>query len=1048
MKTFSDYLSALRANLAQGDSTEHTHRAALQHLLESTFPGFVAINEAQRIACGAPDFSIRKGKVPVGHIETKDIGTNLDEVQRGKGPHGEQFKRYLAGLSNWVLTDYLEFRWYVAGEAKPRVTATLATLDGSNKLKAKPSGVEEVFCLLQGFLDLQAITVETAKELATRMAGITHLLREVIDRAFQSGTTSEKSWLYQWLASFRETLLPELKEGEFADIFAQTLAYGLFAARIQTAKVGANFSREQAAFAVPRSNPFLRSIFSQMAGVDMPDVFAWAVDDLVRLLEYANMGSVLYDIGHVTGRDDPVVHFYETFLAAYDPALREQRGVYYTPEPVVSYIVRSVDEILKTRFNKPKGLADEQTLILDPATGTATFIYLIIKSIHAGMAGQLGAWPGYVADHLLKRIFGFELLMAPYAIAHLKLSLELEETGYVFKPDERLGIYLTNTLEEAAKKSERLVAKAISDEADQAAEIKNKDKIMVVLGNPPYSGHSANRSRDVDGNLTFIGKLIQDYKRVDGVDLGEKNPKWLQDDYVKFIRFAQWRIEKTGYGILAFITNHGYLDNPTFRGMRRSLMQSFSEIYVYDLHGNSKKKEENPDGGKDENVFDIQQGTAILLAVRRREREGECKVWHAELWGDRSSKYAALSEGSLEGTSWTELTPFSPTYLFAKQDAQIGVEFASAYPIPQIFPVNSIGIVTARDALSIHFTVEELERRVKAFAEADVEWARTEFDLGKDVRDWHVEWAQNDIRKYLKRKSEPTKLLYRPFDVRFTYYTGISRGFLCYPRKEVMQHMLGGKNLALISARSNRSPHQDQFLCTNQISEAKTGESTIQSYLFPLFVYDGAAGSGHGDLFAGRRPNLSRAFLDTLAETLGQPQGQDTGLPEGVSPENIFHYIYAICFAPGYRARYADFLKRDFPRVPLTSDLKLFRALAEKGRGLVALHLLKDEDAPHINQFITKFSKPGTNVVEKVEYDPGTRHVHINDKQYFEGVPSETWDFNVGGYRVCEKWLKDRKGRALSYDDTQHWQRIVVALTETRRVMEEIDALIPEWPLR
>src|ERR1035437_7039215 len=386
MKTFNEYLSALRANLAQGDATEHTHRAALQHLLESTFPGFVAVNEAQRIACGAPDFSLRKGTVPIGHIETKDIGTNLDEIQRGKGPHGEQFKRYLGGLSNWVLTDYLEFRWYVAGDVKPRLTATLATLEGNNKLKATPRGAEDVFCLLQGFLDQQSITIETAKELATRMAGITHLLRGGIDQAFKSGGAHDKSWLYQWLASFRETLLPELKEGEFADIFAQTLAYGLFAARIQTAHTGAAFTREQAAFAVPRSNPFLRSIFSQMAGVDMPDVFTWAVDDLVRLLEYTDMSGVMRDIGHATGQDDPVVHFYETFLAAYDPGLREKRGVYYTPEPVVRYIVLSVDELLKTRFNKPKGLADERTLILDPATGTATFIYVIIQHIYASMA--------------------------------------------------------------------------------------------------------------------------------------------------------------------------------------------------------------------------------------------------------------------------------------------------------------------------------------------------------------------------------------------------------------------------------------------------------------------------------------------------------------------------------------------------------------------------------------------------------------------------------------------------------------------------------------
>lgn len=869
MKTFSDYLSTLRANLAQGDSTEHTHRAALQHLLESEFKGYVAVNEAQRIACGAPDLSLRNGKVPVGHIETKDIGTNLDEVQRGKGPHGEQFKRYLGGLSNWVLTDYLEFRWFIAGDAKPRLTATLATLEGMNKLKAKPGGAEEVFCLLRGFLDQQAITVETAKELATRMAGITHLLREVIDRAFQSGTRSEKGWLHQWLASFRETLLPELKEGEFADIFAQTLAYGLFAARIQTAKVGANFSREQAAFAVPRSNPFLRSIFSQMAGADMPDVFAWAVDDLVRLLECANMGGVLRDIGHVTGQDDPVVHFYETFLAAYDPALREKRGVYYTPEPVVSYIVRSVDELLKTRFNKPKGLADEQTLILDPATGTATFIYLIIQHIHAGMAGQLGAWPGYVADHLLKRVFGFELLMAPYAIAHLKLSLELEATGYVFKPEERLGIYLTNTLEEAAKKSERLVARAISDEADQAAEIKNKDKIMVVLGNPPYSGHSANRSRDNDGNLTFIGQLIEDYKRVDGADLGEKNPKWLQNDYVKFIRFAQWRIEKTGHGVLAYITDNSYLDNPTFRGMRRSLMQSFSEIYVYDLHGNSRKKEKNPDGGKDENVFDIQQGTAIMFAVRRTGKKGESTVRHSELWGVREVKYEALSNGSGQETAWKILKPAAPDYLFVPQDRSLAAEYGKFFSMKEIFPVSVLGYQTHRDQFAMAFEESEIVSRLEKMRGKTPDSELHQHFGTEDNRDWNLAAQRTRLKEDKNWKAPIMRVAYRPFDWRWSYFSYVT---MDYPRKELLTHVAGRSNLCINVTRQTKASTWRHAVVTDVPAPAVFIEIKDGSTVFPLYLYDDTIHGTNGDLFKGRHPNISRKFLDRLAKELGLPQ--------------------------------------------------------------------------------------------------------------------------------------------------------------------------------
>ena len=387
MQPFNDYLSALRKNLAQGDSTEHTHRAALQTLIETIAPGVVVVNEAKQIKCGAPDFSLRKGKVPLAHIETKDIGTNLLEVEKGKGPHGKQFLHYRNGLPNWILTDYLTFDWFVGGELRKSVT--LAKMDHTGKLKPEQGGAELLEHLLTALVQPDIYTVETAKELAKRMAGTTHMLREEIDNSFESGSANVISWLNQWLASFRETLIPELKSDEFADMFAQTLAYGLFAARIQTSKTGKPFSHAEALLAVPKSNPFLRKIFFELAGDEMPGEFDWVVDDLVRLLERADIDRILSDFGHETGQNDPIVHFYETFLAAYDPKLREKRGVYYTPEPVVRYIVRSVDSLLKTHFGKPKGLADEKTLILDPATGTATFLYFVIEQIRESVIGKI-----------------------------------------------------------------------------------------------------------------------------------------------------------------------------------------------------------------------------------------------------------------------------------------------------------------------------------------------------------------------------------------------------------------------------------------------------------------------------------------------------------------------------------------------------------------------------------------------------------------------------------------------------------------------------------
>ena len=680
MSAFADYIREIRKNLDKGDSTEHTHRPALKTLLEACGKDIDATNEPRRIACGAPDFNISRKGVPLGHVETKDVGINLDEMERGKGPNWDQFKRY-STLPNWILTDYLEFHWYAAG-AK-RLTVRVADLDGKGKLKPAADGEARLTALLTAFYAQPALTVGTAKELANRMAGMTRMIRDLILAALQQeeekaeqvksgvvretmpGYGAQTNWLHEWLHAFRDTLIPDLDEHQFADMFAQTLAYGLFAARAHTPNKP--FSRESAAVNLPRTNPFLRELFEQIAGVKMPDTIAWAVDDMVELLKHADMTEILRDFGKCKGREDPVVHFYETFLAAYDPAMREVRGVFYTPEPVVSYIVNSLDWLLKTRLGRPKGLADENTLILDAATGTATFLYFVIEHIHQGFRKQLGAWDGYVSRHLLPRIFGFELLMAPYAVAHLKISMLLEQSGYTFGSDQRLGIYLTNTLEEAAKKSEMLLGQFVSREANAAAEIKRERPIMVVLGNPPYSGHSANKGEWITG-------LVGDYKK-DCPELHKPGQaKWLQDDYVKFIRFAEWRINQTGEGVLGYITNHGYLDNPTFRGMRQHLMQTFDEIYVLDLHGNSKKKEKSPDGGKDENVFDIQQGVAILLAVKVKAGTGEAKkaptrVFHANLWGRREiyegdqltgGKYNWLWQNNAETTTWNEVPTSAP----------------------------------------------------------------------------------------------------------------------------------------------------------------------------------------------------------------------------------------------------------------------------------------------------------------------------------------------------------------------------------------------------
>ena len=616
---FTHYLARIAADLKAGNATEHSHRPALQTLLETALPGIKATNEPRRIACGAPDYIITRGETPIGYIEAKDVGLSLDAVQEG-----EQLKRYRASLRNLILTDYLEFRLYRNGELVQ--SAQLAQPQKGGAIKKIAGGAESTAALIESFMNSDQPSIATPRDLAQRMARMAQVIRGLIANAFalENDTATE---LHHQFDAFKQVLLgDDLTPAQFADMYAQTICYGLFAARCN--HTGGIFSRLAAASELPKTNPFLRKLFQNIAGYNLDDRIAWAVDDLADMLSKADMGAILSDFGKATRQEDPVVHFYETFLAAYDPRMREARGVYYTPEPVVSYIVRSVDAILQHDFGLADGLADHSKLkltrpvsggkskatetfeahrvqILDPATGTGTFLYSVMQHIRERFNGNAGMWPGYVAEHLLPRIYGFELLMAPYAVAHMKLGLMLKQSGYEIggnaAREERLRVYLTNTLEKAHELTGLpLFTQWLAEEAARAGEVKQSAPIMVVLGNPPYSGHSANKGEWMQalmrGQDTSSGQKTANYFECDGAPLGERNPKWLNDDYVKFMRFAQWRIEKTGYGVLAFVTNHGFLDNPTFRGMRQSLMQTFDDIYLLDLHGNTKKKGEDSRG--------------------------------------------------------------------------------------------------------------------------------------------------------------------------------------------------------------------------------------------------------------------------------------------------------------------------------------------------------------------------------------------------------------------------------------------------------------------
>jgi len=1041
MSSLQDYLSNIAKAYNAGNATEHTHRPALKDLIESLATGIVATNEPRRVKCGAPDYIITKGHTPLGYIEAKDIGKPLAEVEKS-----EQLRRYLESLGNLVLTDYLEFRWYVAGQH--RLTARLASIV-NGKIKIDTGGELQVRELLQAFLTAKASTVNSPKELAVRMAALARLIRDTIQKAFNSEdlTDDEPDPLHDQLDGFRKVLLHDLTPEQFADMYAQTICYGLFAARCN-ADPAEKFTRQSAGYALPKTNPFLRKMFNYIAGTDLDERIVWAVDDLAELLNHTDIEAILKDFGKRTRQEDPVVHFYESFLAAYDQKMREARGVYYTPEPVVSYIVRSIDHILKTDFRLSDGLADSTKIkatipgakvqtevhkvqILDPATGTGTFLHGVVDHIQESFKDDKGMWSSYVSQHLLPRIYGFELLMAPYAVAHMKLGLQLKESGYDFQSSERIRIYLTNTLEEAhAMTGLPLFTQWIAEEANAASNVKQDSPVMVVLGNPPYSYASEN-------NGEWISSLIREYYQVDGKPLGERNPKGLQDDYVKFIRFAQWRIQQTGYGVLAFICNNGYLDNPTFRGMRQSLMQTFDDIYILDLHGNSKRKEKCPDGSDDKNVFDIQQGVSIGIFIKRtKSREGLATVHHNDIWGKREvyekdgsdsklvgGKYHWLWENDLASTKWGKLKPQAPFYLFRPQDTILLPEYEQGWSVKDIFLKCSDGIVTSRDSFAMDNDYSKLKQRIVDLLDKSLtdEEIRTRYSLN-DTDYWQLSKCRSALQKIESMESGFSKCLYRPFDIKNIYY---SSHIIDRARQDVMSHMLQ-ENKGLVATRQITSLNYCHIFCSKHIMEKKSGSHDRATSIFPLYLYAHDADALFG---SAKRSNLSPKFIEDITAKLSMHFIQDGKGDRAITfgPEDIFNYMYAVFHSPTYRSRYAEFLKMDFPRLPITSKPQLFRELCTLGQQLVDLHLMESK-APKI----TGYPVAGDSNVEKVRYqeplDDSKGRIWINSTQYFEGIPKDVWEFHIGGYQVCDKWLKDRKGRQLTYDDLTHYQQVVSAL--------------------
>jgi len=994
---FNNYIQSISSKFSHLETSEMGYRADFEILLKGIFESINVKrvdHDPKARQRNKPDFIVINKDVPILYIEAKDIGVSLDKVEKSK-----QMARYF-GYTNLVLTDYLEFRFYRNGLPYEE-PIKIASYNLKNRIITPLSkNYEHVAKTLLDFTQSQKEPIKSGKHLSRIMGGKAQRIRDNI-RHFLSSDSAQNKELVHIYKAIKKMLVHDLTIDTFSDMYAQTLVYGLFVARYYDDSPD-TFSRQEARDLVPASNPFLQHFFDHISGPNFDKRLSYIVDELCLVFQHADTKKLIEEY---MGDADPIIHFYEDFLKEYDPALRKKMGAYYRPLPVVKFITRSVDYILQKEFNLPNGLADTSKLpngkhrvqILDPAVGTGTFISATIRTIyeHLKKQGQVGRWPSYVHNDLLPRLHGFELMMAPYTIAHLKLSLAFKKTGF-WKFHRRLGIYLTNSLEQSEAQQNLLsfgFAESIAEEAREADKIKSETPIMVVIGNPPYSISSQNKSK-------WILQLIKDYK----TGLGERKIN-IDDDYIKFVRFAEHFIEKNKNGIVAMITNNSFIDGITHRQMRKNLLETFDEIYILDLHGNSKKKEKAPDGGKDENVFNIQQGVSISIFVRKNERKEKLgTVYHAEIFGKREIKFATLNKTEVSSINWKKLSYDELYYFFVPKDFSLKLEYEKGFSVTDIFIIHSAGIKTKVDNIAIDFQKDLLGKRVEEILtkKPSLNEVIQRFNLNpKTTWEYDKVLKADYDEKYLEIYD------YRPFNCRYIYY---DKNFLSRSRSQIMDNFFDKDNIGLETSRVG-----DFIFVSKRISDEHFVSDN--SFKFPLYVYN-------SDNL--RIPNLEKKILVEIEKIVGEANSED-----------IFDYIYAVLHSPNYREKYKEFLKIDFPRVPYPKDTKTFKKLVAFGAELRSLHLL---ESPKVNQFITTYPIAGSDTVEKLTYKNGI--VFINTEQYFGNVPEAIWNFYIGGYQPARKWLKDRKGRALTNTDIEHYQKIIVALAETNRIMKEIDSNI------
>ncbi len=1079
------------------DELEHSGRTFLQNLLAEFAGGYKVeiVHEPKRDASGkgAPDFKFLFNDTDIGYLENKKISENLDEVLKSR-----QIQKYKQLTNNLILTDYLRWIWIYKDEVVKDIRLCEADCLGQASINLNEQNCNDLADLINDFLSQKPQQITKARDLAEKLSRPTRVIKEEVSDIVKDVYEESSSKIIGTYKVFKSEISDSITAEDFADAFAQTLTYSLFLTKI-TQGTQEKLSLSNIANLTPKSFALIKDILAFIGQIEYYPQLKPYIEKLFYIINNTNATEVVKDLQSSKNEfEDPYIHFYENFLTAYDPEKRKDLGVWYTPKPIVRSIINNIDKILKNDFNMGDGISDPEVKILDFACGTGTFLCEIYDKILSSIPKTSLKKSITIKEHILKNIFGFELLIPAYCVSHLKLSQHLKEDGYYPDDSDRIGVYFTNTLESKEKSKQANLDyqdffPAVAKEGSKAQSIKDDNGILVITGNPPYNGSSKN-------NFDYIKKLIKPYFPQDGI--AEKNPKWLQDDYVKFIRFAEDKISKAGRGVVGIITNHSFMDNPTFRAMRKHLMETFDKIYIIDLHGNSKKKEKCPDGTPDQNVFDIQQGVAISFFVKTGSKD-KCNLNHAHIYGKRESKFKQISEIDLQTSHFTKIEPVAPFYLFTPQDAELRDEYDKGISLRDIFIESGVGITTAHDDFVIDISKDNLFDKFVEFKNSEKSLdLHKKFNVNKK-EGWDILKAWDELQEYSLADINNLicKINYRPFDTRHIIYHD---ALVWRIVKKMANHFVKKPNIGLVFVRNQQGTSDyDNAFVSDKIIDLHV--LPIGASIAPLYLYNDELG------IESKIPNFKPEFLSKLKQILNPPlEGGPVALPsgrgldgestensfelqqnsnpplEGVplgdgselkqilnppleggskpvasgwglvtetfnpSPEQILGYIYAILNSPSYRKKYLEFLKIDFAKIPFNASIEEFKKLASLGQELIDAHLmLKVPNStigePKIDEYSINpslsIADKSYYIVTKPDYRERVNRIYFNDFCYFDSVSPAVWNFKIGGYQVLDKYLKSRKGLDIS-GDLEHIQNIIKILDFSVDRMAEVDGVL------